>query len=41
MCRASSVASVPGVTPDFDSSPEVLICMWMLRGPRTREEFEG
>jgi len=41
ICRASSVASVPGVTPDFDSSPEVLIWMWMLRGPSTREEFEG
>ena len=34
MWRASSVASGPGVTPDFEASPEVLIWMWMFRGER-------
>ena len=41
MCRASEVASGPGVTPDFDSSPEVLIWRWRLSGPRVSEEVEG
>lgn len=30
--RASSVAGAPGATPDLESSPEVLICMWMYNG---------
>jgi hypothetical protein len=29
---ASEVVSGPGETPDLESSPEVLIWMWMFRG---------
>lgn len=38
MCRARSVASGPGVTPDFEASPEVLIWMWMFKGERSGKE---
>lgn len=32
MCLARAVLSGPGVTPDLEASPEVLIWMWIFRG---------
>lgn len=34
------MASAPGETPDLDSSPEVLIWIWMFKGPRVSAELE-
>lgn len=31
-CRARSVSSDPGDTPDLDASPDVFTWMWMRRG---------
>lgn len=32
MCDTKDDVSSPGVVPDFESSPDVLIWMWMFRG---------
>lgn len=39
-CLTSSVASLPGLMPDLESSPEVLIWTWMFSGV-VMEELEA
>lgn len=38
MCLQSSVVAAPGVTPDLESSDDVLTCTWMFKGEDEEED---